>query len=291
MSLVTCPECRHAVSTNAVACPNCGYTLPVVEPVVVVEPEPNQALPKWVLIPAAAVIAMLFVVIIVLMRNNSDNANTRNVNVELSQMQKTPNSRETSVKTVESEPPTQISVPSSSTTVNPPPVSPAPISSAPVESSRTTVPATAPTSVNAPDKGLVKIDAKVAAKNGNIQSVKNEKFYLLDKDVETILNEADLEPIEYNSLMNSFGLSVMYPDRYAEFNREALEAIKKHIKYSGLTDATGKASLKDVKPDSYYLFGITKSKTGFAVWSAPVSINTGENILNLSPASFNEISE
>ena len=141
------------------------------------------------------------------------------------------------------------------------------------------------------DKGLVVINAKVSSKNGSIQSVKNEKFYLLDKDLETILNDAKLEPIEGNSLSDSFGLSVMYPDRYGDFNRDARSAINKHIKYNATTGGDGKAAMKDVKPDSYYLFGITKTKTGFAVWSSPVSIIGGENKLDLQPARMNEMSE
>lgn len=27
MSLTTCPDCGHEVSTTAAACPNCGYTM------------------------------------------------------------------------------------------------------------------------------------------------------------------------------------------------------------------------------------------------------------------------
>lgn len=295
MPLINCPECRHAVSTNAAACPNCGFILPLEEPIVVrnvIEPESNRRLPQWIIFPAIGAVAVVFVIIFILLSGgNDENANARNINVDVSKSQKTPpSSRETAVKTVESEPPSQVIVSPPSTSVNPPPS--APITSAPpIESSRTTVPATAPTGVTPPDIGVVKIEAKVTTRNGNVQSVKNEKFYLLDKDAESILREADLDPIEYNSLMNSFGLSVMYPDRYQDFNREALQAIKNHIKYSGLTDAAGKVSLKEVKPDEYYLFGITKSKTGFAIWNSPVNINAGENILNLSPASFNEIGE
>ncbi|NJM53419.1 MAG: zinc ribbon domain-containing protein [Blastocatellia bacterium] len=285
MPLISCPECRHAVSTNATACPNCGYILPIEEPIVVrnvIEPESNQKMPQWIIIPAVAMVAIVFVVIIVLLRNNGENENARNVNVDLSKA--VPSSAENKTKTIPSQPSSQIVVPPSSTTVNPPSQTP---SSTTETSQRTTVTPTS-TTVSQPDKAIVKIEAKVVNKNGNIQSVKNEKFYLLDEDIETILNNADLEPIEFNSLINSFGLSVMYPERYQDFNREALDEIKKHIKYSTLTDAGGKTSLADVKPDKYYLFGITKSKTGFAIWNAPVSINEGENTLNLSPASFND---
>jgi hypothetical protein len=119
--------------------------------------------------------------------------------------------------------------------------------------------------------------------------VKNEKFYLLDKDLESILSEANLEPIEGQTLLNSFGLSVLYPERFGAFNRDALRAIKDHIKYAGTTDANGKAELGGIEPDSYYLFGITRSGRGFAIWSSPVSINAGQNALNLTPQRLTEM--
>jgi hypothetical protein len=91
--------------------------------------------------------------------------------------------------------------------------------------------------------------------------------------------------------MNSFGLSVLYPDRYREFNRDALTAINRHIKYSTLTDGSGKALVKGIDPDQYYLFGVTRTGKGFAVWSSPVTIIGGENVLNLSPQRLTEIQE
>lgn len=283
MSLVICPECGHELSTNAMSCPNCGNVFSVRKNIIeknYVETAPREDIPKWIIIPAVTIIALILIVIFVMMRNNSESANGKNVNVDLSRTQNSP-IRENPVRNVESNPPTQINVPSNPTSQ--------PVATTP--SSQQTVPSSSAETVKQPepDKGTVKLEAKVSTKNGSIQSVKNEKFYLLDEDVDTILSKADLEPIESNSLINSFGLSVMYPERYQEFNRKALDAIKKHIKYSVLTDATGKAAIKEVKPEDYHLFGITKSKTGFAMWNSPVNINTGENILNLSPASFNEI--
>ncbi|MCA1589157.1 MAG: hypothetical protein LC734_01960, partial [Acidobacteria bacterium] len=110
-----------------------------------------------------------------------------------------------------------------------------------------------------------------------------------DKDLESILGDADLDPISGQTLLNSFGLAVMYPDRYGDFQRAALRAINEHIKYSGTTDGAGKAQLAGVEPKSYYLFGITKSGRGFAVWNSPVSINAGDNMLNLTPQRLTEI--
>jgi hypothetical protein len=287
---MNCPECGHEVSNEAVACPNCGRPLsaptPVIQRRVVVAETPvDEGFPKWVIAPIIILALVVIFLLIAITRNNEENANTRTVNVNLdTQRSRSADSRDvTRTETA----PNQVEVPSSSTTINPPSSTSAPS----YPSSSTTVPS-APSSVTVPaDKGVVVIDAKVATKTGTIQSVKNEKFYLLDKDLESILSEADLEPIEGNSLSDSFGLAVMFPDRYGDFRRDALSAIQKHIKYNATTDGDGKASMKDVKPDSYYLFGITKTRTGFAIWSSPVSIIGGENKLNLQPARLNEMSE
>ncbi len=288
MSLTNCPECGHEVSIEAVACPNCGRPLsaptPVIQRKVIVTERPtDDGFPKWVIVPIVILAVVVVFLLIAITRNTEENANTRTVNVNLATERRSTDSRD-STRTVN--PPNQVEVPSSSTTINPPPTTTAPS----YPSSSTTVPSSQ-TEVTVPaDKGLVVIDAKVTTKTGT-QSVKNEKFYLLDKDLETILSDADLEAIEGNSLSDSFGLAVLYPDRYGDFRRNALSAIQKHIKYNATTDGGGKASMKDVKPDSYYLFGITKTRNGFAIWSSPVSIIGGENKLNLQPARLNEMSE
>jgi hypothetical protein len=289
MSLMNCPECGHEVSNEAVACPNCGRPLsappPVIQRKVVVAEKPvDEGFPKWVIAPIVILALVVIVLLIAITRNNEEAANTRTVNVNLDTQRRSTDARE-STRTESA--PNQVQVPSSSTTVNPPTSTTAPS----YPSSTTSVPSSSSVATVPADKGVVVIDAKISTKTGAVQAVKNEKFYLLDKELEDILSEADLEPIDGNSLSDSFGLAVMYPDRYGAFQRDALNAIKKHIKYSVTTGGDGKASMRDVKPDSYYLFGITKSRTGFAIWSSPVSIIGGENQLNLQPARLNEMSE
>lgn len=287
MALTNCPECGHEVSNEAVACPNCGRPLaaptPVIKRKVVVAEDPvDEGFPKWVIAPIVILAVVVIFLLIAITRNNED-ANNRTVNVNLESPRRSTDSQREAARTE----PNQVEVPSSSTTVNPPSSTTAPD----YPSYSTSVPSSSTSVKDIPaDKGVVVIDAKIANRTGDVQAVKNEKFYLLDESLEEILSDAKLEPLEGNSLSDSFGLAVMYPDRYGEFHRDAMNAVKKHIKYSVTTGADGKASIKDVKPDSYYLFGITKSRNGFAIWSSPVSIIGGENKLNLQPATLNEIS-
>lgn len=298
MSLIICPECGNEISNLAEACPSCGRPSSVPNPIInekvlIATPHRKEGVPNWIFAPLAILGVIIIFLVIVLFRSNEDDT-TRNVNVSLSNQRNSSDTRQTSKVT---NPPNQIEVPSSSTQVNPPsqPIAP----SNPPITSTTTYPSTS-TSVPSSQtevktvtngKGMVMIDAKISTKSGSVQSVKNEKFYLLDKELDEILSDAKLDTIEGNSLSDSFGLSVLYPDRYSDFKRDALNAINRHIKYNTTTDVGGKGSMKDVKPDSYFLFGITKTKTGFAIWSSPVSIIEGENKLNLQPARLNEISD
>ena len=290
MSLIYCPECGHEISQSAVACPNCGRPInarPVIERKVVVADPPveSDGFPKWAFIPLGLIGAVLLLVFFVAMGRNNDDANS-NLAVNVSARSARPAAESETVTSSGSQ---TVEVPSSTSggTISVPSSSSSEPQSVTVPGSSTSVSSLPP----AASKGTVMIDAKISTKAGTPQAVKNERFYLLDKDLETILSDADIEPIEGQTLTNSLGLSVLYPARYGEFHREALQAIKNHIKYAGQTDGTGKAQLGNVEPDSYYLFGITKTGRGFAVWSSPVTVSGGQNLLNLTPQPLTEIEE
>ena len=270
MSLIYCPECGHEISAAAVACPNCGRPLSARPPAVATTPvvatvRRSEGVPNWIFIPLGIIGAILLIVFFVVMSRNNEDANS-NLSVNVSTRRPATNTERTSTS----------NIPSSTITVPPA-----------TEMQTVTVPGSQ-TDVSV-SKGSVTIDAKIANRTGSPQPVKNEKFYLLDKDLEMILSEAGLEPIEGQSLTNSLGLSVLYPDRFNEFNRDALRAIKGHIKYAGTTDGSGKAELGGIEPNNYYLFGVTRSGRGFAIWSSPVSINAGQNALNLTPQQLTEM--
>ncbi len=294
MALTICPDCGHEVSPAATACPNCGHPFakPVIERKVVVADVPRKegSIPTWVFAVLGILgVLVLFLLFVFMNRGDDEELANRSLNVNVASRRAADDSRDTSRSNVSTDSQTTTIPPSSgSETLT------IPSTSAP--SSGVTVPPSSSTSVTTvPGEtvttGKVVINAKIATKTGSTQPVKDEKFYLLDKDLETILSEADIEPINGQSLKNSFGLAVLYPSRYSEFHSKALSAINKHIKYDTSTDATGKGQMSGIEPDSYYLFGITKTRNGFAIWTSPVSIQAGENVLNLSPQRMTEIQE
>ncbi len=287
MSLIICPECAHEVSSSAAACTNCGH--PFVKPVVQrnvvfseVAPRKDD-FPKWIFIPLGILGVLLLFILLAYMRNDDEDG--RNINVRVGSQQPA-NSLDTRVRT-DTEP-NQIVVPPSQTgQVIVPPSS---LPDAPP--SQTTVTSVAPpTETVVPDKGTVNLEAKVATRSGSTQPVRAERFYLLDKDLDSILSDANIDDETGQGLSNAFGLSVVFPDRYGDINKKALAAISKHTVYKTQTDASGKGQMKGVKPDNYYLFGITKTRTGFAIWSSPVTIQAGDNSLVLPAAQMTEISQ
>lgn len=285
MSLITCPDCGNQVSTDAVACPNCGRPLApaIVEPIpqreVIIQEVPREnSFPPWAIALIAILGAGLLFALFMMMRGGNDEAN-RNVNVRLGSEREPVNSRSTRVETNTRT--TDVTVPSTSM---------------PAQTSEVTVPPSQSTSVTTPEtrtatadnvpvgKSALTIDAKIQGTTGAPRPVQKETFYLLDKDLESILRDADIEDEEGQGLVNAFGMSVVYPDRYADTKRKALAEINKHIIAKTLTDAQGKAKFPDVKPDSYYLFGITKTREGFSVWNNPITLSEGATNLNLTPS-------
>ena len=278
MSLINCPECGNECAADAVSCPKCGH--PFVKPVtaqprvIVREVEREDSFPKWIFIPLGLLgIIILFGIFYLLKKD--DNADQRNINVNVATAKTPSSSTTTSTTTVTDPTPNQIIVP---------PTTSQPTTITTVPPTTTTVVESTPT-----DKAVVNVEAQIASRNGTPIPVAKEKFYLLDKDLESILAEANIDDETGQGLVNAFGMSVYNPSKYRQTNQKALAAIKPHIIYSTLTDASGKAELKDVKPSSYYLFGVHKTPSGFAVWSSPVSVNTGQNSLVIPPVVPTEV--
>lgn len=284
MAMINCPECNKQISSTADSCPNCGHSLHKVERVsteTIVTPLPErreESFPKWAIVPLVLLGVIVIFGLIYMLQNNND-TDRSNINVNIGTQPGT--STQTQDIPVQQSDPNLNDMPVRDTTV------------VPETTNDQTIKPDTQTVVGDTnsDKGKVELEAKVSDSKGNIEVVKAEKFYLLDKDLESILSEAKLNSIQNQSMVNSFGLSVLYPGKYSEFNKKALSAINDHIKYDTLTDSNGKAQISGVKPDNYYLFGIHKVGQGFAVWSSPVTITGGTNNLNIQPQRATEFAQ
>ncbi|MDQ3800762.1 MAG: hypothetical protein M3384_15045 [Acidobacteriota bacterium] len=287
MSLITCPDCGNQVSTEAVACPQCGRPMapavvaPIPQREVIIQPPRRRGFPPWVIAPIIILGAVLVFVLFAVMRSNDDEGN-RNLNVNLSQREAA-NAR-TARLSNDSRTGSDVTVPSTSVPSQPS----SEITVPPSQSTSVTTPETRTTTVDsttvATGKSSLTIDAKIRGTTGREQPVQRETFYLLKKDLRSILEEADIDDEEGQGLVNAFGMSIVYPGRYPEIRRKALAAISKYTVAKTLTDGQGKAKFPDVKPDSYYLFGITKTPEGFSVWDTPVTLSDGTVNLNLEPS-------
>ena len=107
----------------------------------------------------------------------------------------------------------------------------------------------------------------------------------------TMAGPTVLEPIKGNSLTLSPGLAAVYPNRYGDFDRNAMRAISARSKYQGKTNDAGRANITGIAPSEYYLIAISRVGHGFALWNSPVSVIAGKNVLNLSPQSIPDIPE
>lgn len=286
MSLITCPECAHEVSSTAASCPNCGHPFvkPAVQRNVIISDAPRESdgFPPWAFVPLGVLALVLIFMLFYFMKGGDETANS-NISVNVETKRPSTDSKETTIGT--SSQPNEVILPPSSApqqVIVPPSSSSAPPSTSTVTS--------IPPDTIASNEGTVSVEAKVASKNGNIQPVSAEKFYLLDEDLQSILSDAGIVDETGQGLTTAFALSVVYPDRYSETRKKALDAINKHIKYNVTTDSSGKAQMKNVKPDSYYFFGIHKTANGYAVWSQPVAIQSGDNKLVLTPVRMTEVS-
>jgi hypothetical protein len=144
------------------------------------------------------------------------------------------------------------------------------------------------------EKGLLSFEATVQWKSGTVQPITGATFYLLDKDLEDILQSSGIEAEKRLSLLNTFLIayygSTLNVQRGVETFSKAMEAIKPHIIATTTTDGTGKGEFPPVPTGSYHLMntstvfpeagGLTGRKS--ILWNVPVQIQSGPNSITLN---------
>ncbi|NNE98944.1 MAG: zinc ribbon domain-containing protein [Pyrinomonadaceae bacterium] len=280
MSSIKCPECSKTISSKAEACPGCGYPLSSASSsrAVLSESESGTgaSVPMWAIAPAVILGVVVLFGLIYMIQNNDEPVD-ENINISVAKERSRNSADARSKRTPE--------------TIVPDGTDKTIVETRKEAENDQTLAADTKTQVrdNQEEKGSVKINARVSDSKGKITPVEEEKFYLLDKKLGDILTDAKLKPIENLDLKNSFGLSVLSPEKYPEFNKKALAAINNHVKYDALSGSNGMAQMNEIEPGEYFLFAIHKVGNGFAIWSSKVDIKPGNNTLNIKPERLNEL--
>ena len=125
---------------------------------------------------------------------------------------------------------------------------------------------------------------------GGPQAVARERFYLLSKDASQLWKEAGLlnaeklrvpsmtkQPSEESVFRFFFSLD-MY--RVGEGKPSQFEdAVKPFIVKTVDTDFEGDATFENVPDGVYYIYGVTETRSGYAVWNYKVSTQENKTVL------------
>lgn len=163
----------------------------------------------------------------------------------------------------------------------------------------------------APEPPSLAIEAAVIYNFGGAQPLARTEIVLLDQSLPQVLRDAglhggDLDIEHARASKNRFPnmpdfsrYSTRKPDTDAQlledlanalhfptlgdgqFISKATEAIKAHTAASGTTDFAGKLELRDLKPRQYFVYAVTQTRRGHALWNIPVEIKEGRNSLSI----------
>jgi hypothetical protein len=127
----------------------------------------------------------------------------------------------------------------------------------------------------APTTGTLAMEAGIIYKSGGNQPVGRTAFRLLDSDLESLISAAGLRADKGIDLVSTWAIKRRY-------NTDAIllqieESIKQHTVQAVTTDFNGKAQFENLPLAKYFVYGITETRRGFAVWSVPVEIKAGQN--------------
>lgn len=138
-------------------------------------------------------------------------------------------------------------------------------------------------------KSTLSFDTGIVFRTGDIKPVARTKFYLLDKDLVSILSgfshrhpQTGITEV-VTSLM---GIYISYcssenSNEWPDRNMRVWERLTPHVVQKVTTDFSGKATFKQIPPGKYYLIGCTSMMRSTIVWNLEVDLSSGNNDLTL----------
>ena len=137
-----------------------------------------------------------------------------------------------------------------------------------------------PDTVNANlSTGSLAIQAGIVYRYGAPQPVARTQFAILDDDPESVISRAGIQgkktwAMPRMSIMQSF-LFMQQGGIWYDGER-ALASLKPHVLAGGTTDFNGNLVLTGLPPKRVYIFGMTQTRGGWAIWNVWVDLKAGQ---------------
>lgn len=137
----------------------------------------------------------------------------------------------------------------------------------------------------------IKANVYFGREDEEVFPIARTEFYLLDKSLVDILKDSKFK-LEFtgqkkHKIQDEDYLSAT-ANAFSSFDEESQlltlliqKEIAKHQIYAVKTNFQGKAQIDSVKMGNYFLFGIGKTEDEIFVWHLPVTIKSGENLIEL----------
>ena len=127
--------------------------------------------------------------------------------------------------------------------------------------------------------GSLAIQAGIVYRYGAPQPVARTEFVILDDDPEAIITGAGIQgkktwAMPRMSLMQSF-LFMHQGGNWYDGER-ALASLKPHVIAGGTTDFNGNLVLTELPAKRLYIFGMTQTRGGWAIWNVWVEVKAGQ---------------
>jgi hypothetical protein len=143
------------------------------------------------------------------------------------------------------------------------------------------------------EKGTLSFDARIVPKSRDAKPIADGSFYLLNDDLNNILQTSGIKPEKRLSLLNTFlmanyGASLGI-ERSAKVFARAMESVKPHIIATSTSDNNGRGQFSALDPGTYYLVNVsvvylntgTLTDRKAILWNVKVQIQPGQNSMTL----------
>lgn len=121
-----------------------------------------------------------------------------------------------------------------------------------------------------PEQYDLNLKAAVVYQIGGVQPVARTTFYLLNKDIAEIANEAQF----FGKWSGTNEFQIVQEFITSPLDSKLIPAVKSHTIKAVETDFEGNATFEKLPKGTYYIFSIAKTRGGYIGWSYPAT--TGE---------------